>query len=82
MRPPLHPDACKFTEEHSENSLILGNKSTLSGFLKMRDLNRASPLALSVLQSVREGTLCGRSLSVQGKTKVGKDASNFVHVEI
>lgn len=72
--PPSKLGDCILTEEESEMGLILGNYSTLSGFLNEHDLDRASPLALSVLMSGREGTFCGQMLSVQTKSKVGHHA--------
>lgn len=71
VRPP-QLDSCKSTEDDGQNSLVLGNYSILSGFLRKRDFSRASPLALSVLKSTGEGTKCGETLSVRSKTKVGR----------
>ena len=68
VRPP-QPDSCKATEDDSPDSLVLGNYSILSGYLRKLSFSRASPLALSVLKATREETACGEMLSVRSKTK-------------
>lgn len=67
---PLQPDSCKATEDDGPNSLVLGNYSILSGYLRKRNFSRASPLALSVLKATRKVTTCGGTLSVRSKTQV------------
>lgn len=69
VRPP-QLGSCKAIKNDGPSSLVLGNHGILSGFLRKLNFSRASPLALSVLNSTREGTTCGKMLSVLSKTKV------------
>ena len=70
VRPPQLGSCKAIKNDRGPSSLVLGNHGILSGFLRKLNFNRASPLALSVLNSTREGTTCGKMLSVLSKTKV------------